>query len=94
MAAVVDIYCRISTDPQEENTSLDEQERAGREYCAEHGLIVGQVHREIWTGYQYRERKKLTHMRERYRGGKIQEVVTRTLDRLSRSQTHVAILME
>jgi site-specific DNA recombinase len=33
-------------------------------------------------------------MRERYRDGKIHGVVIRTLDRLSRSQTHVAILME
>ena len=33
-------------------------------------------------------------MRERYREGKIQGVVIRTLDRLSRSQTHVAILIE
>ena len=33
-------------------------------------------------------------MRERYREGKIQGVVIRTLDRLSRSQVHNAILME
>ena len=33
-------------------------------------------------------------MRERYRDGKIQGVVIRTLDRLSRSQVHNAILME
>src|SRR6266496_5750589 len=91
---IVDIYCRVSTDPQEDNTSLDEQEAAGREYCREHGYIVGMVHRETFTGYEYRERKKLSLMRERYREGKIQAVVVRTLDRLSRSQTHVAVLME
>lgn len=94
MVIVTDIYCRISTDPQEENTSLDEQERCGREYCAANGLTVGLVHREIWSGYQYREREKLALMRERYREGKIQGVVFRTLDRLSRNQTHVAILFE
>jgi site-specific DNA recombinase len=94
LATIVDLYCRVSTDPQEENTSLEEQERAGREYCREHGLIISMVHRETWSGYEYRERKKLTLIRERYRDGKIQGVVIRTLDRLSRSQTHVAILME
>jgi site-specific DNA recombinase len=52
------------------------------------------VHRETWSGYEYRERKKLSLMRERYRDGKIQGVVIRTLDRISRSQTHVAILFE
>src|SRR5438552_4315144 len=93
-AIVVDIYCRVSTDPQEDNSSLDEQEAAGRAYCAEHGYVVGMVHREVFSGYQYREREKLELMRERYRDGKIQGVVIRTLDRLSRSQVHNAILME
>jgi len=91
---IVDIYCRVSRDEQEDNTSLDEQETASRRYCEDNGLIVGMVHKETHTGYQYRERKKLTLMRERYRDGKIQGIVVRTLDRLSRSQTHVAILME
>jgi site-specific DNA recombinase len=91
---IVDIYCRVSTDEQEDGTSLDEQESAGRAYCRERGLTVGMVHREIWTGYEYRERKKLTLMRERYREGKTEGVVIRTLDRLSRSQTHVAVLIE
>ena len=90
----VDIYCRISTDPQEDGTSLDEQEAVGREFCRANGLTIGMVYRETFTGYQYRERKKLGAMRERYRDGKIQGVVIRTLDRLSRSQSHVAILME
>jgi DNA invertase Pin-like site-specific DNA recombinase len=94
MTTIVDLYCRVSTDPQDDGTSMDEQERCGREYCAEHGLIIGQIHREIWSGYQYREREKLALMRERYREGKIQGVVFRTLDRLSRNQTHVAILFE
>jgi site-specific DNA recombinase len=91
---VVDIYCRVSTDEQEENTSLDGQEAEARGYCKEHGLIVGEVHKEVYSGYKYRERKKLELMRQRYRDGKIQGAVVRTLDRLSRSQAHVAILME
>jgi site-specific DNA recombinase len=91
---IVDLYCRVSTDPQEDNTSLDEQEATGREYCRDHGLIVGLVHRETFSGYLYREREKLSVMRERYREGKIQGVVIRTLDRLSRSQVHNAILTE
>jgi len=93
-APLVDIYCRVSTDPQEDNTSLDEQEAAGRTYCEENGLLVGMVHREVFSGNMYREREKLSLMRERYRDSKIQGVVIRTLDRLSRSQVHNAILME
>jgi site-specific DNA recombinase len=91
---IVDLYCRVSTDPQEDNTSLDEQEATGRAYCAENGLLIGMVYREVFSGFQYREREKLDLMRRRYREGKIQGVVIRTLDRLSRSQVHNAILME
>jgi site-specific DNA recombinase len=94
LAIVIDGYCRVSTDPQEDGTSLDEQERSIRRYCADNGFVVGMVHRETFTGYQYRERKKLTLMRDRYRNGEIQGVVVRTVDRLSRKQTHTAILME
>src|SRR5262245_45661104 len=85
---IVDLYCRVSTDPQEDNTSIDEQEEAGKQFCRENGLTIGIVHREVFSGYQYREREKLDLVRQRYREGKIQGVVIRTLDRLSRSQVH------
>lgn len=91
---VVDGYCRVSTDPQEDNSSLDEQENCIRAYCEEQGLILDHVWREVGSGYQYRERADLSAMRVRYREGRIQGVVIRTLDRLSRNQTHVAVLME
>lgn len=94
MTHVVDIYCRVSTDPQEDNTSLDEQEATGRQFCIQNKLVVGMVHREVFSGFQYREREKLELLRQRYRDGKIQGIVIRTLDRLSRSQVHNAILME
>jgi DNA invertase Pin-like site-specific DNA recombinase len=66
---VVDIYCRVSTDDQEDNTSLDTQEAEAKTYCKERGFIVGIVHKETYSGYKYRERKKLALMRERYREG-------------------------
>ena len=91
---IVDIYCRVSTNPQEDNTSLDEQEAAGRAYCEDNGLMVGMVHRETFSGYVYREREKLSLMRERYLSGKIQGVVIRTYDRLSRKEVHFGILTE
>ena len=67
---IVDIYYRVSTDDQEDNTSLDEQEACGREYCRENGLIVGEVWKETYSGYVYRERVKLGKMRRRYQEGK------------------------
>lgn len=94
MPIIVDIYCRVSRESQDDNTSLPEQERCCRAYCEDHGLFVGKVHREVFTGYKYRERKELNLMRERYREGHIQGVIFRTYDRLARSSVHQAILLE
>lgn len=90
----VAIYCRVSTDEQEENTSLDGQEDDGRKWAEEHGYIVIEVFREIYTGSLYRERKKLSALRELVRAKKIDGVVIRTFDRLSRNQTHFAVLLD
>lgn len=94
MPQIVDIYCRVSTDPQEDNTSFEEQESSSRAYCRANNLAVGMVHKETFTGFKYRERKKLSLMRGRYTSGKIQGVVVRTFDRLSRKQVHAGVLME
>lgn len=91
---VIDIYCRVSTDDQEDNTSLEEQERCCREYCRENGLIVGEVWHETKSGALLRERVKFGKMRKRYIEGKIQGIVFRTVDRWSRKQEHIAILLE
>lgn len=102
---VVDIYCRVSTAKQEGQTtkkktkeeiktSLDTQERDSREYCQEHGLVVGMVHREVYTGSKYRERKDLSLMRSRYKAGEIQGVVIWTFDRLARNQMHFCVLYD
>ncbi len=92
--SIVDIYCRTATDGPEAPTNLQEQEAACRAYCASHGLSIGLVHHEIASGVVYRERKQLSLVRERYCIGIIQGVVVRGIARLSRSQDHIAILMQ
>src|SRR6266566_3055070 len=93
-APLVDIYCRSATDGPETQTKLARQEVACRAYCQEHGLTVGMVHHEVASGVVYRERERLCLMRTRYRDSTIQGVVVTTLDRLSRSQIHLVILVE
>ena len=90
MPVIVDIYCRVSTDDQEDNTSLDEQEACGHEYCRENGSYCRPCLEETHSGFYYRD-EDLGEVRRRYQEGKIQGVVFRTLDRLSRKQEHVAI---
>jgi site-specific DNA recombinase len=52
------------------------------------------VFREIGTAYQYRERPRLSQMRQRIRSGDIQSVVVTAIDRLSKNQIHLIILLE
>jgi site-specific DNA recombinase len=78
------IYCRVSTDDQIDNTSLEQQEIDGREYCDELDFIVIDVIKEVYTGSVWRERKLFMKMRERYLAGEVQGVVVRTYSRFTR----------
>lgn len=53
------IYCRVSSDSQTENTSLDEQERKGRAYCEAHGHVVQKVYKETASGKNLAKRPEL-----------------------------------
>ncbi len=88
------VYCRVSTDAQErDGTSLDTQERACREYAADEGWTVVEMVRDTASGFSL-ERPGLDRVREYARTGKVDVVLAFALDRLSRKQTHVAILAE
>lgn len=90
---IVDIYCRTATSSQQDSTRLEEQEQICREYCVAQGLTVGLVNYDSLSGLQFRERMALNRMRNRYHDGTIQGVVVTILDRLSRSNIHLAILL-
>lgn len=47
------IYCRVSSDEQAENTSLDYQERVIRAYCNNHRYNVITCHREDFSAKHY-----------------------------------------
>ena len=58
------IYARVSSDAQEDNTSLDTQVENCEKLGNGKGFIIVQTFREVFTGYLYRERKELTKLRE------------------------------
>lgn len=86
------IYKRVSTDDQENNTSLEQQELDCRAYAMDNNMIVIDSFEDIYSGAYYRERKGLTEMRERYRRGEADVIIVRTFDRLSREPAHYYIL--
>jgi len=90
------IYVRVSTAAQEEDgTSLDTQEAACRKYATERGWSVNDayVYREQFSGYT-RERPLLSQLRAALRGKEVDAVIIYAIDRLSRNQTDLAILVD
>ncbi len=88
------IYCRVSSDRQEDNFSLPTQEDACLRYAAEHGYAVVDVYREVYTGSALWERPQLTALRECVRRGEADVVIAYAVDRLSRDQAHLFILVD
>ena len=89
----VAIYVRVSTDRQEEEgTSLGSQEERARAYCQSLGYIVSAVYRETYSGFEL-HRPELNQLREAIRSGSADVVVAYAVDRLSRNQAHLAILI-
>ena len=78
------IYLRVSTDDQEDNTSLEQQEIDCREYCEEYGHKVMGVFQDVYTGSVWRERENFMHMRARYLVGEADAIVVRTYSRFTR----------
>src|SRR5687768_3015189 len=87
------ITARISTDGQEDGTSVESQLAACRTYCQERGYDVVMEEPETGSAYSL-ERPGLLRILEAMRAGRVEVVVALALDRLSRKQTHVAILAD
>lgn len=90
------IYCRVSTPGQEEEgTSLQTQEERCRAYVEEHGYQLDEAHvyREVHSGAELDERPQLTALREVMARRDIDVVVTYAVDRLSRDQIQLAVIV-
>ena len=89
------IYTRVSTSAQEQvGTSLDTQEERCRAYAAERGWQIVAVERETYSGADLFGRPRLSAVREMLRAGGADILLAYALDRLSRKQTHVAIIAD
>jgi len=87
----VHIYARVSSQGQEDNTSLSTQEAACRAWASEHALPVASGAHEVWSGAD-RHRPELDALLDRLLPGDV--VLAYALDRLSRSQVDTAILID
>ena len=88
------IYSRVSTDAQErDGTSLDTQQRACVKFANDNGWTIEGRIRDTASGFTL-DRRGIEEIRRQADEGSIDVVLSYALDRLSRKQTHVAILVE
>ena len=88
------IYSRVSTDAQErDGTSLDTQENACAEYAQSKGWIKVESIRDTASGANL-DRPGMDRVRELLRHGLVDVVLSYAVDRLSRNQIHVAVLLD
>ena len=90
------IYCRVSTDKQEQDgESLDYQEDKCRRYAELHDLDVVAVLKEAKSGFiHYSLREKLTLARQLVRDGMADMIIVFDLRRFSRNFVHSAMIFE
>ncbi len=83
------IYCRVSTDGQEDNASLPSQKRC-RAHAGQLGANVSEAHvyREVHSGADLFGRPQLTRLREAMVGREFDVLIVHALDRLARDTDH------
>lgn len=87
------LYVRIS-DARQSEFSIPTQIDSCRAYAAERGYVVAGVYNDGMSGAIYRERPALSELRQQVRDGGVDVVIAHAVDRLSRQQSHLYILME
>ncbi len=90
------IYCRVSTDKQEQDgESLEYQEEKGRKYAELHDMDVVIVLHEAKSGFiHYSLREKLTLARQMIRDHLADVIIVFDLRRFSRNFVHSAMIFE
>jgi site-specific DNA recombinase len=88
----VHVYARVSSQAQEDNTSLGTQEAACRAWAAERTLPVASVAHDVWSGGD-RHRPALDDLLDRLVPGDV--LLSYDLDRLSRGgQVDTAVIID
>src|SRR5687767_13069311 len=87
------LYRRVSTDDQENNTSLEAQQIACARYAADHGLAIVADIQDVMSGAKL-DRPGLTQVRELIQAGAATALIVYASDRLTRSLAHSILLRE
>lgn len=90
------LYCRVSTDKQEQDgESLEYQEEKCKQYAELHGIDVILILKEAKSGFiHYSHREKLTIARQLIRDQMADMIIVWDLRRFSRNFVHSAMIFE
>ncbi len=83
------IYVRVSTEGQR----TDSQEQELKRYCRQRGWKNPVVYADRISGART-SRPELNRLMQDIRGGRVQRLVVYKLDRLGRSLTHLALILD
>jgi site-specific DNA recombinase len=90
----VAVYCRVSDPKQERGASLQTQEDLARAYVAANGWQITAVYQEICSGDELFGRPVLATVRTAVRDGEVDILLCHALDRLTRNQAHLYLLVD
>lgn len=93
-ARAIACYCRVSTEGQIENYSIDEQRERLKAFCKAHGWTNPKMYIDPGFSGGSLNRPALTKLIEDVKAQRINTVVVYKLDRLSRSQKDTLYLIE
>ncbi|MHB1006600.1 MAG: recombinase family protein [Chloroflexota bacterium] len=85
---------RVSDPKREASYSLETQEAACCAYATEHGYAVVKVFTDRHTGKQLFERPEIGRLREMVRAREVDVVIAYCVDRFTRNQAHMYILLD
>jgi site-specific DNA recombinase len=89
------LYARVSTDGQEDGTSLETQLAACRAYAEQHGWTVWRQVEEVWSGADFHNRPLLLAARDDLAAGRAHHLIAYSQDRLSRGEPwYLSYLLE
>lgn len=75
---------------------MDTQEEACRRFADEHGYAVSDalVFRETFSGAEFHDRPRLGELRAAIRAGNVDVVIAYAVDRVSRDQVHIWLMLD
>jgi site-specific DNA recombinase len=86
-------YARVSSRSQEDNSSLESQLKANRDYAAARNIEIVREVKEVFSGAYLFDRPLLNQIRDEIRAETYDALIVYDVDRLTRDTLHLGVLL-